>query len=82
MILFSYFMARPDKIRKMWDLEKSLGINPEDFYGDEHFHPYSDVMIKRRMRKHNLEQETENFTGESFGVVVYDPKKDEIYTKK
>jgi len=71
-------MTRPDKIREMWDLESSLGISPEDFYGDEHFHPNSDIIARRKSRERKLEE----FTGESFGVVVYDPEKDKLYTKK
>lgn len=69
-------MARPDKIREMWNIEKELGIRPEDFYGDEHFHPDSDIMARRKSREGKLEE----FTGESWGLVIYDPKKEEIYT--
>ena len=52
--------------------------------GKDYCTDWSNEPLTEKSNKLEKKSETreEGFTGESFGVVVYDPEKDKLYTKK
>ena len=65
-------MPTPEQMQDGWAAERILGLRPEDYYGDEHFHPDSDVIRERRIREEQLRRDLDENPGEVIGHFIYD----------